>query len=94
MEILEILEVRGWAWPYVEGWWRNMEAEFGRKVRKKKGVPFSSVYRYMPNKETVVAREDEAKKVLVIEDEADVRSFASRVLELEGYGVLQAENGD
>jgi len=34
------------------------------------------------------------KIVLVIEDGADVRSFASRVLELEGYHVLQAENGD
>ncbi len=32
--------------------------------------------------------------VLIIEDEADIRDFASRVLELEGYHVLQAENGD
>jgi len=34
------------------------------------------------------------KIVLVIEDEVNVRNFASRVLELEGYRVLQAENGD
>ncbi len=34
------------------------------------------------------------KIVLVIEDEANVRNFASRVLELEGYRVLQTENGD
>ena len=34
------------------------------------------------------------KVVLVIEDEADVRNFAVRVLELEGYRVLQAEDGD
>ena len=34
------------------------------------------------------------KIVLVIEDDADCRNFASRVLELEGYCVLQAENGD
>ena len=32
--------------------------------------------------------------VLVIEDEANIRNFASRVLELEGYRVLQAENGN
>jgi CheY-like chemotaxis protein len=32
--------------------------------------------------------------VLIIEDEADIRTFASRVLELEGYRVLQAMNGD
>ena len=33
------------------------------------------------------------KIVLVIEDEVNIRNFASRVLELEGYRVLQAENG-
>ena len=32
--------------------------------------------------------------VLVIEDEADIRRFISRVLELEGYRVLQAGDGD
>jgi len=32
--------------------------------------------------------------VLVIEDEPEVRNFASRVLELEGYRVLQTNNGD
>ena len=36
-------------------------------------------------------REKEA--ILVIEDEAEIRNFASRVLELEGYRVLQAEDG-
>ncbi len=34
------------------------------------------------------------KTILVIEDEPKVRNFASRVLELEGYHVLQAEDGD
>jgi len=33
-------------------------------------------------------------RILVIEDEADVRHFVSRVLELEGYHVLRAEDGD
>jgi adenylate cyclase len=32
--------------------------------------------------------------ILVIEDEDDIRTFASRVLELEGYRVLQAGDGD
>lgn len=34
------------------------------------------------------------KTVLIIEDEADILSFASRVLELEGYHVLQAKDSD
>lgn len=38
--------------------------------------------------------ETETVLILVIEDEADVRNFASRVLELEGYWVLQAKDGD
>ena len=39
-------------------------------------------------------RKGETKTVLIIEDEADVLNFASRVLELEGYHVLQAKDGD
>jgi len=35
----------------------------------------------------------EKKTVLVVEDEVDIRNFTARVLELEGYHVLQAENG-
>jgi len=34
------------------------------------------------------------ESVLVIEDEADIRNFAFRVLELEGYRVLQAGDGN
>ena len=41
-----------------------------------------------------MAKRLKIKRVLIIEDEADIRSFASRVLELEGYRVLQAEDGD
>jgi DNA-binding response OmpR family regulator len=33
------------------------------------------------------------RTVLVIEDEADIRNFISRVLELEGYNVMQAGDG-
>ncbi len=33
------------------------------------------------------------KTVLIIEDEADIRSFIARVLELEGYTVLEAGDG-
>lgn len=36
----------------------------------------------------------EKNTILVIEDEADIRNFVSRVLELEGYNVLQAKDGD
>jgi len=32
--------------------------------------------------------------VLIIEDEVNIRTFASRVLELEDYHVLQASDGD
>jgi DNA-binding response OmpR family regulator len=31
--------------------------------------------------------------VLIVEDEADIRSFIARVLELEGYQVLEAPDG-
>ncbi len=41
-----------------------------------------------------MTREHKSETILVIEDEADIRIFASRVLELEGYRVLQAENGN
>jgi DNA-binding response OmpR family regulator len=33
------------------------------------------------------------KTVLIIEDEADIQNFISRVLELEGYNVLRADDG-
>lgn len=36
----------------------------------------------------------EANAVLIIEDEANVRNFAARVLELEDYRVLRAGDGD
>jgi DNA-binding response OmpR family regulator len=34
-----------------------------------------------------------ATEILIIEDEKDIRDFAARVLELEGYHVLEAVNG-
>lgn len=34
----------------------------------------------------------EAKTILIIEDDVEIRNFASRVLELEGYHILQAED--
>jgi len=37
-----------------------------------------------------MTRTHETKTILVIEDEAEVRNFTCRVLELEGYRVLQA----
>ncbi|MBL7165548.1 MAG: response regulator [Dehalococcoidales bacterium] len=41
-----------------------------------------------------MATRHKVKTVLVIEDEADIRNFAFRVLELEGYHVLQASDGN
>ncbi len=32
--------------------------------------------------------------VLIVEDEADIRTFACRVLQLEGYRCLEAENSE
>jgi len=34
------------------------------------------------------------KSILIIEDDEDIRRFAFRVLDLEGYTVLKAENGE
>ena len=41
-----------------------------------------------------MAKRRKAKKVLIIEDEANIQNFASRVLELEGYQVLKASDGE
>ena len=41
-----------------------------------------------------MAKSRKIKTVLVIEDEGDIRRFARRLLELEGYHVLEAANGD
>ena len=41
-----------------------------------------------------MSNKHEAETILVIEDEVDVRNFVSRVLELEGYRTLQAEDGN
>jgi DNA-binding response OmpR family regulator len=40
-----------------------------------------------------MAKLREAKTVLIIEDEDDIRKFASRLLEMEGYHVLQTADG-
>jgi DNA-binding response OmpR family regulator len=41
-----------------------------------------------------MAKSHETKTILIIEDEADVRHFVSRLLALEGFAVLEADNGD
>jgi len=41
-----------------------------------------------------MAKKHEAKAILIIEDEADIRSFVSRVLELEGYCTFNAKDGN
>jgi DNA-binding response OmpR family regulator len=42
----------------------------------------------------VMAKKRKSKTVLIIEDEADIQNFVSRVLELEGYQTLQANDGE
>jgi CheY-like chemotaxis protein len=42
----------------------------------------------MPERKSTVAT-----GILIIEDEKDIRDFATRVLQLEGYRVLEAANG-
>ncbi len=39
-------------------------------------------------------QEQTARPVLIIEDDAEIRRFAGRVLELEGYRVLEAGSGE
>jgi DNA-binding response OmpR family regulator len=41
-----------------------------------------------------MAKKRAAKTVLIIEDEVDIQKFASRVLQLEGYKVLKASDGE
>jgi DNA-binding response OmpR family regulator len=40
-----------------------------------------------------MGKNHQKKTVLIIEDEADIRIFIARVLELEGYNVLEAGDG-
>lgn len=41
-----------------------------------------------------MAKKDDVATILIIEDEAEVLSFAARTLELEGYRIFQAKNGE
>ena len=41
-----------------------------------------------------MANRRKTKTVLIIEDEIDIQNFVSRVLELEGYQVLKANEGE
>jgi len=41
-----------------------------------------------------MARRYEVNTVLIVEDEPDIQNFVSRVLELEGYRVLKAGDGN
>ena len=41
-----------------------------------------------------MAKKRKIETILIIEDEAEVRNFASRVLELEGYHILQTKDSE
>ena len=41
-----------------------------------------------------MSKRSQGNTILIIEDDADIRTFACRVLELEGYTVLPAESGE
>lgn len=41
-----------------------------------------------------MSKRADSETVLIIEDDADIRKFSSRVLEFEGYIVLQAQDGE
>ncbi len=49
---------------------------------------------WIPEKRVAMGKKPEDNTVLIIEDDADVRTFACRVIELEGYTCLQADNTD
>ena len=42
---------------------------------------------------TKLEKKHKLKTILIIEDEADIRSFIARVLQLEGYSVIEASDG-
>ena len=67
------------------------------------GTCFTLLFRAFKNDAAMVAKTVEAAKpstrhaegvVLLVEDEAPVRAFASRALRLRGYTVLEAESGE
>ena len=41
-----------------------------------------------------MVRKRKDKTILIIEDDADIQTFAGRMLELEGYHILQADTGN
>lgn len=66
-------------------------AESGWEVRREREPLAFLVYRQISEGTAMVKRK---KTVLIIEDEAEVRNFVKRVLELEGYNALEAGTGE
>ena len=50
-------------------------------MRKGRELHVSSPYRYLLGQELIMAGKGEAMTILIIEDEAEIRDFALRVLE-------------
>jgi DNA-binding response OmpR family regulator len=60
-----------------------------------RGALSTSLSRYKTaQKDIAIAKKPQIKTILIVEDDTAIRKFAARVLELEGYRVLQAEHGD
>ena len=69
-----------------------MEAESGWRVSREREAVVHSHYLY-ENGEVYMTGNNK-KTILIVEDEADVRNFSKRLLELEGYNIIQAEDGE
>ena len=63
-------------------------------MKKERGPNVSSLYLYKLSMVLVMEKRLKDNTILIIEDDDALRLFASRLLELEGYNVLQCGTGN